>query len=233
MSKVEQLLEKNKAKFQESITHPLTNELCDGTLPDYKLYTFLVQDLQYFHIALRIMGKALSLCTNGDSLVVLGKQVALLAGRENDYFDITMGILKETSLKELQENIPLLLTDSPVRLPQVKSYIQFMEKLIDNVTCYAEIITYIYVMEKVYLGWAQYNSEKLKSQHIKLEYKHQEWIDLHSGEEFETWVKFLANEIERASTECSPEQWERCNAIFAETVQLEINFFEGCYNFRG
>lgn len=234
MSKIEQLLSRHGKKFQLSITHPLTNELCEGSLADYKLYTFLAQDLQYFQIGLNVMGRALSFCTNNErSSIILAKQIGFVAGRENDYFDITMSLLKKTSGDQLQENIPSMLTPVlPKRLPEVQAYIDFMETLVNESTCYCELAVFLYVMEKVYLGWAQYNLDK-QDKINTLEYKHQEWIDLHSGPEFEEWVQFLADEVERSSIGLSESQWKKCEKVFEKTLDLEIGFFESCYTFRG
>ena len=53
--------------------HPLTNELCHGTLPDYKLYTYLVQDLKFFRTA-RDFQAALTHCDDKDATYcVLGE----------------------------------------------------------------------------------------------------------------------------------------------------------------
>jgi thiaminase len=232
MGKVDELLLKHAEKFYSSITHPLTNELCDGSLPDYKLYTFLVQDLKFFQTWLNVMGKAISLCKNSESTIILAKQIGYVAGRENDYFDITMEQLKQTSYDQLHDNIPSMLTSCPNRLPEVQAYIDTMEKLVAESISYCEIVTFLFVMEKVYLGWADYNLQQDRKTE-NLEYKHKEWISLHSGKEFEGWVQFLADEVERSASEVSEDEWEKCEHIFEKTIDQEIDFFQSCFSFKG
>ncbi|KAF5210715.1 TENA/THI-4/PQQC family protein [Clavispora lusitaniae] len=222
MSFVQELHEKFSKEFNVSVSHPLTNELCHGTLPDYKLYTYLVQDLKFFQDGLKIFGAALTHCDDKDAAIVLGKQIGFVCNDENTYFHTCLDQLRKDSTSELQAHVPDMVTSAPV-LPGTKKYLNELERL---AFCqdYPTIITSMYVMEKCYLGWVVHNG-KLP----KLEYKHQEWVNLHSGPEFAAWVDFLASEVDRVGK--NEDRKKRMTTAFASTVQLEIDFFEACYNY--
>ncbi|RCK66090.1 Protein PET18 [Candida viswanathii] len=224
MSVIERLLKENNDIFQESITHPLTTELCQGTLADYKLFTYLHQDLKYFQISLNLFGKTLAYCDFPKAAIRLGKQIGFISSLENDYFTITLKELTDSSdLSKVKK-----LKDDDLTLPAVTKYLELLHYLTYESTSYIELITLLYVMEKTYLGWAQYNTEK----GIKegLAYKHQEWINLHLGYDFEAWVDFLASEVERVVK--TEDEFKVCEAMFVKTVKLETEFFEACYTYR-
>lgn len=228
MSFTDLLLQKYATTLAKATHHNLTNELCQGTLPDWKLFTYLVQDLKYFELGLNLMGNALARCTCPASAVALGKQIGFLANNENTYFHTCLSQLRETSHSDLQSRVRHMLESVPPVLPEVQKYLETLAYLVHSQS-YEEIITLIYVMEKVYLGWAEYNLAKEDSVILTLPYKHKEWVDLHSGPEFSEWVKFLGREIDRVAR--SNELKHKIDHMFKLVVELEIDFFDGCYRY--
>ncbi|EGW33796.1 uncharacterized protein SPAPADRAFT_54081 [Spathaspora passalidarum NRRL Y-27907] len=228
MSIVEKLLRKYADLYTESTTHPLTNELCNGTLSDHRLFTYLTQDLKFFQIGLNLFGNTLAYCDDPQAAIVLGKQIGFLSNDENDYFFKSLSQIKEENLQLLQEKVGDMLGDNPVTLPEVEKYLDLLKYMTYQSKSYVELITFTYVMEKVYLGWADYNIDNgLVKQ--GLEFKHQEWIDLHSGEAFTKWVEFLKQEVDRV---VKTEQDEKvCEEMFVKALKQEISFFDGCYNY--
>ncbi|CAI5756248.1 unnamed protein product [Candida verbasci] len=208
---VEQLIRDNQELYHNSITHNLPYEILQGTLPDSKLYIYLSQDLQFFNLSLNLLGKTLAYCTDSKSTIVLAKQIGFLSNNENDYFSKVLSELKQY--------------EKEVSISKVDEYLKYLKYLIFECDSYIELITFVYTMEKVYLDWpAQLKQDKI------LPYKYQEWIALHSGEEFEKWVQFLSFELERVVK--SDDDMQLCNSVFKKTVQLETDFFESCYNYE-
>lgn len=223
MSAVDQILQKYQAAYQKSVSHPLTNELCAGTLSDRRLFTYLVQDLKFFQVGMNLFGKALAYCDDAKSAIVLAKQIGFVANDENDYFTISLKELRESGNLEDTE----MLADSPATLPAVQKYIDLMKYLAFESTSYVELITFVYVMEQVYLGWADYNIERGIAENLT--YKHQEWINLHSGEAFEKWTQFLKDEVNRSVK--TEEDLKLCDGIFIEAIEREIEFFDACFDY--
>lgn len=229
MSFVSRLKEKFHDKLEKSSSHALTNELCDGTLPDYKLYTYLVQDLKYFQDGLNTFGNALTHCDKPESAIVLAKQIGFLANDENTYFHRTLAQLREESQSELKRHVPAMLETPPPSLPEVQQYLQFLSYLAHEAKGYDEIITAIYVMELVYLYWAERHLKGNRATIEGLQYKHQEWVNLHSGPAFSAWVDFLAGEVDRAAASSKLQQ--KIEELFEKTLNLEIAFFDACYQY--
>ncbi|PSK41168.1 hypothetical protein C7M61_000842 [Candidozyma pseudohaemuli] len=229
MTFIDQLLEKHHDKFHKLITCALTNELCKGTLPDYKLFTYLVQDLKFFQLGLNLFGNALVYCDKPESAIVLGKQIGFISNSENTYFFKCLDQLRAESKDEIEANAKSMLKDDPPTLPAVQKYLDILDYLTFKLRLYPEIITFMYVMEKVYQGWAEYHLERTPE--IKnLAYKHNEWVVLHSGPEFGAWCDFLADEVNRVGVD--EESKKKCSEFFEKTLDLEIEFFESCYDYH-
>lgn len=228
MSFIETLLNKHSDLFQTSTLHPLTNELCKGILPDYKLHTYLVQDLKFFQYSLPLLANALVHCDHEASAIVLGKQIGFLAQSENTYFFNCLEQLREESLEELQAHTRSML-DKPPIIPAVQNYLDLLIYLTHECKSYPELITFIYIMEKVYQGWANYHLKHTPEVQT-LAYKHKEWVVLHSGPDFDTWCDFLALEVERVTK--NEENKKTSEEIFVKALRLEIEFFDATYDYH-
>ncbi|CCH41593.1 Seed maturation protein PM36 [Wickerhamomyces ciferrii] len=211
MSFSDQLLNKYQNLFTKATTHQFTTELCQGTLPDNKLLLYLIQDLKFFQVGIRLTCKLASLCDDDESQIKLAKQIGFFANNENDYFQIC--------IKDLSSKVAL---DQSILLPQVETYVAYLKNLLkSNNYSYGQLVTAHYLMEEVYLKWA---NDAIENNTIPsdIEWKHKEWIDLHSGEGFSNWVKFLKDEVDRVGD-------ETCEQIFVDMCKLEFEFFDACY----
>lgn len=220
------LLEKYGSVYKKATQHELTNKLCEGTLPDEILFTYLVQDLKYFKIGLNFFGKTLSLCDDLSAMITLGKQIGFVSTLENDYFDTCIAELG--SSPEVMAKVPSMTkADHPNTLPEVKKYIDYVKYLVHDCKSYPELVSALFVMEQVYLGWAQYNLVR-NTVPSDLPYKYKEWINLHSGRDFTTWTNFLRSEVDRVGVS----DMAGCEAAFKTTLELEVSFFDACYNYN-
>lgn len=221
------LIAKYNTLVEKSFTHKLTKEICNGLLPDFKLYTYLSQDQKFFQKGMNVFGKTLAYCANPESAIVLAKQIGFVANDENDYFTIAL----EQTAANAEKHVPKM-TTGKVILSKVQEYLDYLDYITYESKSYLEIITFMYVMEFVYLGWADLNLGKGVIPK-DLEYKYLEWINLHSGKDFTRWVKFLESELDRAILEVKDdEELKLCETTFVNVLQLEVDFFDECYNYK-
>lgn len=208
------LLEKHAAIYKKATEHPLTKQLCQGTLSDKRLYIYIAQDLQFFNSSLKLICKTTSLAPKTDSLITLAKKIGFFANDENTYFQ---DCLKETKSAMNSKEIEYF---NNIQIKPVEKYIDFVNELCtnDKIT-YAELITFLWICEQVYLQWAHYLPKK-----DNLHWKYQTWIDLHDGEHFVSWCDFLRNEVDNLKLNDDIEN------IFVNVVNLEFDFFESCFN---
>ncbi|KAH3902415.1 related to Protein PET18 [Saccharomycodes ludwigii] len=221
MSVTDKLIKKYQEKFDKTINHPLTKELCNGTLPDKTLYIYLEQDLKFFHVGLRTILKTTMLAPENDVMMRLAKQVGFLANAEHGYF--------EQVLKLLESSIDTKNTKIPEVLPEVGVYLDFLKNLTtDHSITYEQLITFLWCSEFCYLRWAQI-AEEQKLIPSDLHWKYKEWINLHSGEHFEEWTYFLQAQVDKINVSKNFADIEK---IFEQTIDLEYKFFESCYTFK-
>lgn len=228
MSFLSSLLKQYSSAVEKSQTHPLTNELCRGTLLDAKLWVYLTQDLKFFQRGMNVFGRTLAYCDDANASITLAKQIGFVANDENDYFEKALKELKDSAAK----SVPKMVNDPTLILPQVQIYLNLLDEMAYKCTSYVEIITFMYVMEFVYLGWANYNLQHEDVNMDNLPYRYKEWIVLHSGPEFTNWVNFLENEVNRVTFGADKDTLQLCENMFIKAVNLEIDFFDACYQYR-
>jgi thiaminase/transcriptional activator TenA len=229
MSFTEELTEKNKSAWDLATSHNLTAEWCEGKLPLEKLWVYLNQDLKFFSLCFRLMARAISLNEDDSSNIVLGKQLGFISNDENTYFQDCIKQVEEKLINERRIDRAKAKAFKDVELPSVSSYLKFMECSNSGVdVTYAEVITILFVMEQIYLEWA---NKGLESKTAGLHWWYNEWIALHSGEAFEKWCQFLRGEVERVMTKTTQQQRAKVEAVFEKTVELEAKFFDDCYSF--
>lgn len=213
VSTTDALLSKYDKEFKKATEHPLTKELCQGTLKDATLYAYLAQDLQFFEQGLRLLCKLTALAPTAESLITLAKKIGFFANSENNYFQDALELLAPSVNESKGE---LLKTELVGR---IKNYVDFqVEMTDDNKYTYAELVTYLWCAEEVYWKWAH---DSPRAAH--LHWKYQTWIDLHDGEHFQVWCEFLKKEVDRYTVEEVEKSFER-------TLKAEFEFFEESYN---
>ncbi|ODQ82783.1 hypothetical protein BABINDRAFT_5696 [Babjeviella inositovora NRRL Y-12698] len=214
----EGLIQQYASLFKEATSHSLTTELCKGTLSDARLLVYLIQDLLYFNVGLRLFGRALTLCDDVSASIVIAKQIGFVSNAENDYF---YKAIEELSTSFSPEQVRQM---EQTILPAVEMYIAYMEDLTHNPSItYAQVITSLFVMERVYLEWAD-NAITDQIIPTKLAFKYNEWIVLHSGEAFTQFVKFLESEVNRCGDSAASRN------SFLATLEYEVGFFDECYD---
>jgi thiaminase (transcriptional activator TenA) len=80
------------------------------------------------------------------------------------------------------------------------------------------------VAEWLYLEWATRPEETPPEEPLQAE-----WIALHSGRAFATWVEFLRAEFDRVCAGLAADHRDRVQELFVRAVDLELAFFDAAY----
>jgi thiaminase/transcriptional activator TenA len=107
--------------------------------------------------------------------------------------------------------------------------ISFLTRPIHHTCPYSEMLAVVVVCEWSYLSWGQ---NVLKDGIVvrNNNFECYEWVDLHSGDYFESVICYLRDLLDKEGTRLSLEEKQACKTKFLETVQLEDDFFENAYN---
>lgn len=203
-----QLRESTSAVWDAAVGHRFVDELWAGALERGVLRHYLEQDLQFVDSFLALLGAAVATADRPGPRVRLARQLGLVAGPENDYF--------ERSLGELDGNT------EPERTAPTVGFVDLMDSARD--AGYAETLAVLVVAEWLYLDWATRPGATTPDDRIS-----REWIELHRGVEFEEWVAFLRDELDRAADRLDTTHRERVAALFVRAVDLELAFFDAAY----
>ncbi|MDQ4116606.1 MAG: TenA family protein [Actinomycetota bacterium] len=191
-----------------AVGHRFVDELWSGALDRDVLKRYLAQDHQFVDAFLALLGAAVARADRPEPRVRLARQLGLVAGPENDFFDRSLGELDVARPAE-----PLGPTSA------------FVELMHDAAGAgYPDALAVLVVAEWLYLDWASRPDTPLPDDPI-----HAEWIELHRGPEFERWVAFLRAELDRVADGLAPARQSEVATRFGRAVDLELAFFDAAY----
>ncbi|CCK69576.1 Pet18p KNAG_0C04750 [Huiozyma naganishii CBS 8797] len=208
----DELISRHPDLYKSATEHELTKQLCQGTLSDRQLFVYLAQDVQFFEESLRLICKITSLAPELDPLITLAKKIGFFASDENTYFRDVLELLAPSVTPAEKTKF------ETEKLNRIAPYVNFMSEMLKSTTTsYAEYITFLWVLEDVYLKWAHDLPRK-----EGLHWKYQTWIDLHDGQHFIEWVDFLKSEVNKFPVDTVEKMFVKC-------VNFEFEFFDGCF----
>jgi thiaminase (transcriptional activator TenA) len=199
--------------WDAAVAHPFVRQLCAGSLPGAALRRYLVQDYQFVDAFAALLGAAVACADTSPARMVHARQLGVLAGEENTYFQRSFDSL----------GVPGPERAAPELLPPTAGFIHLMREAgssRDYVSCLA-VLT---VAEWLYLDWARRAPGPLPADPPA-----REWIELHDNPPFTAWVDFLRGELDRLAPQLSTAALDRCRRMFAKATRLEREFFEAVY----
>ena len=199
--------------WDAAVGHRFVQELWRGELAPGVLSTYLVQDNQFFDSFVALMGAAVASADSVQPRVVHARQLAVVAGPENDFFARALDAL----------DVPLGERTSPVLLEPTQGFLELMDTARRSAD-YTLCLTVLLVAEWLYLDWATRPDADAPDEPIQ-----REWIELHRGPAFEAWVAFLRSEFDRVTARADAARREQVRELFTRAVALELAFFEAAY----
>jgi thiaminase/transcriptional activator TenA len=89
-----------------------------------------------------------------------------------------------------------------------------------------EMLAVLVVCEWSYLTWGQ----KVQDTTNRDDFVTYEWVDLHSGEFFESVVDYLRGLLDKEGTLIDETDKQACQERFLQAIQLEEDFFNHAYS---
>ena len=212
MSFSAQLREATATTWDAAVEHRFVEQLWAGAVPRPVLTRYLVQDHQFVDAFLALLGAAVSGADLAPARVRLARQLGLLAGPENDFF--------ERSLDALQ--VPARDRTAPELAGPTVGFRDLMERA--RTGAYPDALAVLLVAEWLYLDWATRPGAPVPADPI-----HAGWIELHRGPDFAGWVGFLRDELDRVGETLTPARRDQVGALFVRAVDLELAFFDAAY----
>ncbi|MDL5362830.1 TenA family protein [Halalkalicoccus sp. NIPERK01] len=209
----EWLRERSEPAWTEATRHRFVAELGDDTLDEAVFRRYLVQDYAFLELGARTTALAVAQAPSMDEMRRLSEQLSVLTGSENDYF--------ERAFAEL--GVPEAEWREPPLEPTTRAFTDFVLRAAHE-GGYEETLSTTLAAEWVYLDWARHVADRGPERWYL-----DEWIEIHTVEEFEAYVEWLREQFDTYGPELSARRQRRVAELFSRTVDLEVAFFDMAY----
>ena len=202
-------------QWNRIINHRFTTELRDGTIDREVMKKYLIQDHRFLDAFVVLLASIIANCRTLPDRIPGCQFLALITGQENTYFERCfqkLGVGEADRAK-----IP----DAPC----TTGFCNLMLEVARKGTL-AEMLAVIVVCEWSYLSWGQL----VEKTTVRDDFVTYEWVDLHTGKDFESVVEYLRGLLDQEGEIISCEEKSRCRERFLQAVQLEEEFFDFAYS---
>lgn len=189
-------------------SHPFAEAIGRGDVPVEQMRRYLIQDFQFVDAFTALLGAAVACADSFEARVPFGRFLGQIAtDTERSYFHRALTALGADA--------------GPVEPEPVTA--EFCALMDETRTSqdHPAILAVLCVAEWSYLGWASRTTEPRPEDFV-----HREWIELHSGPDFEAWVAFLRGELDRLGAALDEAGQLRVLDVFHRAVRLERRFFD-------
>ena len=199
--------------WTDATRHRFVKELGADTLDDEIFRRYLVQDHAFLETGASVTGYAVGQAHTMDEKARLTEALAMLTGSENEYFERSFDAL----------DVPEADRTNPQLTPTTRAFQDLMLRAALE-GGYEETLTVTLAAEWVYLSWATHINDQSPSRFYL-----DEWIEIHAIQQFEEYVTWLREQVDRYGPELSSERQGRVDALFGQVVELEAAFFDMAY----
>ena len=241
----------DEGQWTRVVNHRFTKELAAGTIDiENVLVPYLVQDHRFLDSFSILLASTIASLPTLSQRIPLCQFLAVITGPENTYFERAFDELgvspaERTQIPDADVTTKFcnLMREVAIGIPTSRSssaaaggggdggdYSQHPVNICGSTL--AEKLAVLVVCEWSYLSWGRL----VQHQTVRERFVCYEWVDLHSGPEFESIVdylrKLLDEEGRRLKEEGNLEGLQACQRRFLQTVNLEEEFFEYAYSHK-
>jgi thiaminase/transcriptional activator TenA len=210
----EKLKASSGEQWNRVVTHRFTKELAAGTIDREVLKKYLVQDHRFLDDFVVLLASIVANARSLSDRIPACQFLALITAKENTYFERCFESMNCSS--EERKTIP----DAAC----TTGFCNLMRQVAQNGTL-GEMLSVIVVCEWTYMSWA----DLVKDLTVREDFTTYEWVDLHSGPEFEGVVSYLRQLLDTEGNMIDDAEKEKCKARFLQAMQLEEDFFDFAY----
>ena len=211
----EELRDAAGAQWTRVVNHQFTNELAAGTIDREVLKKYLVQDHRFLDSFVMLLGGIVTHARSLEDRIPACQFLALVTSTENTYFERCFEQLGCSS----QERAKIPDKDCTI------GFCKLMREVALEGTL-GEMLSVIVVAEWSYLSWGN----RVRDQTVREDFMCYEWVDLHTGPDFEKVVEYLRGLLDKEGQLMSETERAKCKARFLQAIQLEEDFFNMPYH---
>lgn len=198
--------------WTEATEHRFTEQLLADEVDDAVFRRYLVQDYAFVRTLASVIARAAAEAPTLAAKAEFAGFLGAVTTDEDDYFRRSFDAL----------DVPEVDREDPELTATTAGFDDLLRRAAAEGD-YAETLAVLVPAEWIYLSWASRAEERPDRFYLA------EWIDLHSGEEFEAVVEFLRSELDAVGPELSPRRERAVRRLFERTVAYEVAFFDDAY----
>jgi len=201
--------------WDDATTHQFVRELHEDSIDDVVFRRYLLQDYAFVETLVGLFGHAV-----GDAPTMAAKSrlvdfLGTLTDDEDDYFQRSFEAL----------DVPPSRYEDPTLTDATAAFRDLILRAAGE-GGYAETLAVLVPAEWVYLAWAPGGSA---AEDPPARFYLEEWIQLHAVPEFDSFVGWLREELDREGAAAGERRKARLADLFTRTVDLEVAFFDTAY----
>jgi thiaminase (transcriptional activator TenA) len=205
----------NGPQWDRVTKHKFTTELAAGTMDKNVIRRYLIQDHRFLDSFIILLASIVAHARTLEDRLPGCQFLALITGKENTYFERSFEWLGVSATD--REGVP----DADCTI----GFCNLMKDVAGTGNL-SLMLSVIVVCEWTYLSWGVH----VKDSAIRQDFIFYEWIDLHTGSEFENVVEYLRRLLDKEASEHMDEEAKRlCHQRFSQAMQLEEDFFDFAY----
>jgi thiaminase (transcriptional activator TenA) len=195
--------------------HKFTKELAAGTIDKNVMRRYLVQDHRFLDSFVVLLASIVAHARTLEDRLPGCQFLALITGKENTYFVRSFESLGVTA------NERNMIPDSSCTI----GFCNLMKEVAATGNL-SLMLSVIVVCEWTYLSWGQ----NIQDTAVRDDFVMYEWIDLHTGSQFEQVVEYLRGLLDKEANEYLDKHGkELCRQRFLQAMQFEEDFFDFAY----
>src|SRR5215468_4569212 len=188
----------SEASWSDAVGHRFVKELFAGAVPDAVMARYLIQDHRFLDSFLTLLGAVLASADTFEAKLRFARFIGTVSGEENTYFLRAFEALGVPEARRAAD-------------PDTQATADFKAIMREaaETRSYAAALSVLVVAEWLYLDWAS-RAPKPPPDNLV----HAEWIALHDGPGFRSFVDFLRAELDRVG----PAHADLCRDFFRRAV---------------
>lgn len=210
----EWLRRENIEAWRAATTHKFVQELADDRIDDSVFRRYLVQDFVFVETLVELVAYSIAKAPDMAAKRRLSGFLYAVTGDETNYFELALSAVGAAEAFR-----------SPPPLNEITQELRSLMIETASSGSYADILAILVPAEWIYLTWA--SSARAAGKRPKRFYL-DDWIELHAIPAFASFVDWCRGELDRQLAEDGAVR-ERVAELFAETVRLEVKFFDAAY----
>jgi len=218
-------LRQESTSWTKATEHPMTDAIAEGSISKGAMIHYLVQDHKFIDAFVVLLASMIAKAPSLADRIPGAQFLALITGKENTYFERSL-----TSLGVDMKHVAM-----EPQSPAAAEFITLMRKAAESGD-FGQMLAVLVAAEWTYLTWGTRvlpSALAAQDNEDHVPFWCMEWIELHSGIEFEQVVEYLRGLLDSHASTLVKEDQEKIAETFFYAVELEVKFWDEAFHSSG